>query len=113
VLFSSHQLDVVERLCDDLVIIADGSIRAAGSRQSLRAEYALPRYAVEVDADAGWVRDEPGVTLVDLDGARAIFDLKPGADAQDLLRAALARGPVRSFGPVTPSLTEIFREVTQ
>jgi ABC-2 type transport system ATP-binding protein len=31
VLFSSHQLDVVERLCDDLVIIADGRIRAAGS----------------------------------------------------------------------------------
>jgi ABC-2 type transport system ATP-binding protein len=30
VLFSSHQLDVVERLCDDLVIIADGTIRAAG-----------------------------------------------------------------------------------
>src|SRR5690606_41704133 len=32
VLFSSHQLDVVERLCDDLVIIAGGTIRAAGSR---------------------------------------------------------------------------------
>ena len=37
VLFSSHQLDIVERLCDDLVIIADGRIRAAGSGESLRA----------------------------------------------------------------------------
>jgi ABC-2 type transport system ATP-binding protein len=37
VLFSSHQLDVVERLCDDLVIIAGGTIRAAGARESLRA----------------------------------------------------------------------------
>jgi ABC-2 type transport system ATP-binding protein len=113
VLFSSHQLDVVERLCDDLVIIAGGRIRAAGSRTELRAGYALPRFAVEVDADAGWLRDQPGVTLVDLDGARAVFDLAPGTDDQEVLRAALARGPVRSFGPVTPSLAEIFREVNQ
>ena len=113
VLFSSHQLDVVERLCDDLVIIAGGRIRAAGSRTELRSEYALPRFALEVGTDAGWLRDHPGVTLTDLDGARAVFDLAPGTDDQEVLRAALARGPVRSFGPVTPSLAEIFREVNQ
>jgi ABC-2 type transport system ATP-binding protein len=113
VLFSSHQLDVVERLCDDLVIIADGTIRANGSRQELRSSYALPRFALEVDTDAGWLRDEAGVTLIDLDGPRAVFDLAPGTDDQDILRAALARGPVRSFGAVTPSLAEIFREVNQ
>jgi ABC-2 type transport system ATP-binding protein len=113
VLFSSHQLDVVERLCDDLVIIADGMIRAAGSRAALRASYAMPRYGIEVAADAGWLRDQPGVTLVQLDGARAVFDLADGADDQEILRAALSRGPVRSFAPVQPSLTEIFREVAQ
>jgi ABC-2 type transport system ATP-binding protein len=113
VLFSSHQLDVVERLCDDLVIIAAGRIRASGSRAELRAGYAQPRFAVEVDTDVGWLRDQPGVTLVDLDGARAVFDLAPGTDDQEVLRAALARGPVRSFGPVMPSLAEIFREVNQ
>lgn len=113
VLFSSHQLDVVERLCDDLVIIAGGMIRAAGSREQLRRTYTSPRFELVVDTDAGWLRDEPGVTLVDLDGARAVFDLAPGADEQPVLRAALARGPVRAFRPVTPSLTEIFREVAQ
>ncbi|WP_433826892.1 ABC transporter ATP-binding protein [Actinoplanes sp. CA-015351] len=119
VLFSSHQLDLVERLCDDLVIIADGTIRAAGPRSYLREQYALPRYSIEVDVDAGWLRDEPGVTLVDLDGPRAVFDLspenenQPGNDDQRVLRAALDRGPVRSFGPVRPSLAEIFREVIQ
>jgi len=113
VLFSSHQLELVERLCDDLVIIADGMIRAAGSRAELRASYAEPRYAIEVAADAGWLRDQPGVTLVVLDGPRAVFDLATGADDQEVLRAALARGPVRSFGPVQPSLTEIFREVAR
>ncbi|HET6533140.1 MAG TPA: ATP-binding cassette domain-containing protein [Actinoplanes sp.] len=113
VLFSSHQLELVERLCDDLVIIADGMIRAAGSRSELRASYATPRYAIDVAPDAGWLRDLPGVTLVELDGPRAVFDLADGADDQAVLRAALARGPVRSFGPVRPSLTEIFREVVR
>ncbi|MEV4825022.1 ATP-binding cassette domain-containing protein [Micromonospora sp. NPDC049274] len=113
VLFSSHQLDVVERLCDDLVIIGDGAIRAAGSRQQLRDSYTVPRYELVVATDAGWVRDEPGVTVVELDGPRVVFDLPAGADEQPVLRAALARGPVRAFRPVSPSLTEIFREVTQ
>ncbi|GAA2544508.1 ATP-binding cassette domain-containing protein [Winogradskya consettensis] len=113
VLFSSHQLDVVERLCDDLVIIADGTIRAAGSRQQLRADHASPRFRIEVDTDAGWLRDQPGVALIDLDGASAVFDLASDADDQEVLRAALARGAVRAFGPVSPSLTEIFREVNQ
>ncbi|SIN43062.1 ABC transporter ATP-binding protein [Micromonospora cremea] len=113
VLFSSHQLDVVERLCDDLVIIGDGVIRAAGSRQQLRDSYTVPRFELVVATDAGWVRDEPGVSLVELDGARAVFDLPAGADEQPVLHAALARGPVRAFRPVSPSLTEIFREVTQ
>ncbi|WP_406068215.1 ABC transporter ATP-binding protein [Micromonospora sp. NBC_01638] len=113
VLFSSHQLDVVERLCDDLVIIGDGVIRAAGSRQQLRDSYTVPRYELVVASDAGWVRDHPGVTLVELDGARVVFDLPADADEQPVLQAALARGPVRAFRPVRPSLTEIFREVTQ
>ncbi|MFD6608387.1 ABC transporter ATP-binding protein [Micromonospora chalcea] len=113
VLFSSHQLDVVERLCDDLVLIAGGTIRAAGAREELRAAYTLPRFSLVVDGDAGWLRDQPGVRLVDLDGARAVFEVDPPTDDQAVLRAALDRGPVRAFGPVTPSLAEIFREVNQ
>jgi ABC-type uncharacterized transport system, ATPase component len=113
VLFSSHQLDVVERLCDDLVVIAGGTIRATGSRDELRTRYAEPRYELVVDGDAGWVRDLPGVSIVDLDGPRVVFDLADPADDQRVLRAALDRGPVRAFAPIVPSLTEIFREVTQ
>ncbi|MEO3748936.1 ATP-binding cassette domain-containing protein [Plantactinospora sp. B5E13] len=113
VLFSSHQLDVVERLCDDLVIIAAGAVRATGSRTDLRSRYAAPRYELVVDGDAGWVRDLPGVSIVDLDGARVVLELTDPADDQRVLHAALDRGPVRAFAPVVPSLAQIFREVTQ
>ncbi|MEQ4305182.1 ATP-binding cassette domain-containing protein [Plantactinospora sp. B6F1] len=113
VLFSSHQLDVVERLCDDLVIIAAGAVRASGSRAELRSRYAAPHYQLVTDGDAGWVRDLPGISIVDLDGARVVIELAVPDDDQAVLRAALARGPVRAFGPIVPSLAEIFREVTQ
>jgi ABC-2 type transport system ATP-binding protein len=114
VLFSSHQLSVVERLCDDVVILSGGRIAAAGGREELRARYGSARFELVVDADAGWLRDHPGVRLVDLDGPRAVFDLidTNGSRAdQQVLAAALRRGGVRSFSPVVPSLDEIFKEV--
>ncbi|WP_367130153.1 ABC transporter ATP-binding protein [Saccharothrix sp. HUAS TT1] len=111
VLFSSHQLSVVERLCDDVVIISGGRIAAAGARDELRDRYGAKRFELVVDSDAGWVRDVPGVRVVDVDGPRALFepDGDPDAD-QAVLRAALSRGPVRGFTPVVPTLDEIFME---
>lgn len=113
VLFSSHQLDVVERLCDDLVIIAGGTIRAAGTRDDLRAQHATHRYELVSGGDAGWVRDEPGITVLDFDGGYALFDAADDTTAQRILRGAVARGDVASFAPQKPSLAEIFKEVIQ
>ncbi|MGP3533734.1 ABC transporter ATP-binding protein [Microbacterium sp. RD1] len=111
VLFSSHQLDVVERLCDDLVIIADGTIRAAGSRDALRAEHSGRRYELVSRGDAGWVREQPGIDVVDFDGGYALFDATDDEAAQRVLRRAVDRGDVASFAPQHPTLAEIFKEV--
>jgi ABC-2 type transport system ATP-binding protein len=107
VLFSSHQLAIVERLCDDVVIISKGRIAANGSREELRSRHAGERYEIVVEEDAGWIRDVPGTTILELDGPRAVFESEP----QQVLRAALDRGEVRSFTPVVPTLDEIFKEV--
>ncbi|CAN5159604.1 ATP-binding cassette domain-containing protein [soil metagenome] len=113
VLFSSHQLDIVERLCDDLVVIADGEIRASGSREGLRRQHSEPRYELQVGGDAGWLRDEAGVTIIDLAGGYALFDVDDPSVAQRVLARAVAAGPVEKFGPIVPSLSQIFREVIQ
>ncbi|GAA1996507.1 ABC transporter ATP-binding protein [Microbacterium ulmi] len=113
IVFSSHQLDVVERLCDDLVIIANGAIRAAGSRDALRAQHALRRYELVSAGDVGWLRDEPGVTVVDFDGGYALFDVDADATAQRVLQRAVAAGDVASFAPQHPSLAQIYKEVIQ
>jgi len=111
VLFSSHQLDVVERLCDDLVIIAGGTIRAAGSRDALRSQHRQRRFELVSSGDAGWLRDEPGVTVREFDGGYALFDADTDEAAQRVLRLAVERGDVASFAPRHPSLAEIFKEV--
>jgi ABC-2 type transport system ATP-binding protein len=111
VLFSSHQLEVVERLCDDVVIISRGAIAAAGAREALRSRFESRRFELVVAQDAGWVRDQPGVEVVELDGARVVFDVDSHDRAQHVLREAVTRGPVHAYGAVVPSLAEIFREV--
>lgn len=116
VLFSSHQLDVVERLCDDVIVIGQGSVLASGSREALREQHSSPAYEIELlgtDADAGWVRDAEGIHLNHLDGRYARFAVTTEGAEQQILHDAITRGGVKSFAPVRPSLAEIFKEVTQ
>jgi ABC-2 type transport system ATP-binding protein len=113
VIFSSHQLDIVERLCDDLVVIADGEIRAHGSREGVRAAHTSPRFELQLDGDAGWLRAETGVTVLDFDGGFAVFDVDSEATAQRVLQRAIATAPVLRFAPQVPSLSQIFKEVIQ
>ena len=112
VLFSSHQLDVVERLCDDLVIIADGRVRASGPRDRLRAENSTPTWELVTRDDVAWIRDVPGVTVLDFAGGTALFEGDDAA-AQTVGRRAVTEGAVVSFAPRLPTLTEIFREVVR
>jgi ABC-2 type transport system ATP-binding protein len=111
VLFSSHELELVERLCDRVGIIDHGRLVASGTVAQLRAG-GRPRRWVDVpSAPDAWEVGVPGVRLVQADGSRRLFELDPGIDDQALLGAALATGPVRAFEPVEPTLGELFRTV--
>jgi ABC-2 type transport system ATP-binding protein len=113
VLFSSHQLDIVERLCDDLVIIADGRIRAAGARDALRAEHGSDRWELLMSGDAGWLRQAPGIEVVEFDGGWAVFEAASDAARQAVLAEALTRGEVVSFTREHTTLAQIFKEVVR
>ena len=113
VLFSSHQLDIVERLCDDLVIIADGRIRASGDREKLRDEHAPAVWELLLSTDAGWLRDEPGIRVLSSDGGYALFEADSDDARQHVLRRAMDHGDVVSFGRQHVSLAQIFKEVVR
>lgn len=110
VLFSSHQLDLVERLCDSLVILSQGQVVAQGKAYDLRRSGRV-RHRLVLDGDAGWVRDLAGVSAVDVDGNTAVIELASDEASDLLLREAMRRGRVKEFAEIVPQLADIYREV--
>ena len=111
VLFSSHQLDLVEQLCEEVVIIDHGRLLIAGRVDDL--ETRGPRrlvVRVEGDREAAWARRIPGVTVseVSYGAARLVLSDEVGTDA--VLRFAMEAGSVSQFVVERRKLSEVFRE---
>ena len=114
VIFSSHQLELVERLCDSVAIVNRGRIVAAGRVEELRSERSDPRLRVQVEGASGdWFEGLRGVELIARDGREVVLELHEGADDQQVLDAARGAGRVRRFEPARPTLAELFREVVE
>ena len=113
IVFSSHQLELVERVCDRVVMIVDGRIVAEGAIDELRASRARRLLRVEVaGAPAGWHEAIPGVRLEAEVTGGVVVELADGTDDQRVLDLARSVGEVRHFSRVRPTLSELFREVT-
>ena len=111
VVFSSHQLELVERLCDRVGIVRDGSMLAVGSVDELRTGDTIRLVVGVPDAPRGWADGVNGVRSARREDGRTVVELERGADDQDVLAAALGHGPVYEFGRQRPSLMELFRDV--
>ena len=109
VLFSSHQLDLVERLCDAVGIIQAGRIVASGPVDELTTRNRTRRFRV-VGASTSWADGVPGVEVVERNGTALVVELAEDQSDQLLLDAARAAGPVHEFRPLALTLTELFRE---
>jgi len=111
VVFSSHQLDLVERLCDRVGIVRNGQMVAVGTVGELRSGGAVRLRVDAPEAGDGWADGLPGVKVLGRTGPVTELELGDGADDQAVLKAALATGPVREFAREQPSLTDLFRSV--
>ncbi|ONF69740.1 ABC transporter ATP-binding protein [Amycolatopsis keratiniphila] len=110
VVFSSHQLDLVERLCDRVGIIRSGRMVASGTVGELTAGAGNGLVVTAPAAGPGWASAVPGVRTIEHNGPTTILELETGADDQAVLAAALATGPVTEFTKRRRSLTELFRD---
>jgi ABC-2 type transport system ATP-binding protein len=111
VVFSSHQLDLVERLCDSVGILARGVIVASGTVDELRRREAGRVLRVVVpDAAPHWAAALPGVRVVSEQAGDTLLELDSGTDDQQVLAAALQTGRVTHFAWRQPTLVELFRE---
>jgi ABC-2 type transport system ATP-binding protein len=114
VIFSSHQLELVERLCEAVAIINKGRLVAAGPVAELRTRGGDRRYQVEVaGAASDWASGLPGATVVGKANGRVVLQVANDGDEQRVLDAARAAGRVTHFSAVQPSLADLFRQAVQ
>jgi ABC-2 type transport system ATP-binding protein len=110
VLFSSHQLELVERICQRVVILDAGRVLAAGTLRDLREQFPA-QLRVKVDASTDWASTITGARVVGYDEGGVLLVIDPGTDPQDVLRAALAAGPVEHFGFESSGLIDLYRQM--
>ena len=113
VVFSSHQLELVERICDEVVIIRAGRVVAAGTVAELSAGRRRSLAMTTTRPPQEWL--PAGHELLSVAAAGAAYEsvvgLPDGADAAEAVRSAVAAGELLACTPVETSLSEIFREV--
>jgi ABC-2 type transport system ATP-binding protein len=111
VVFSSHQLDLVEDVCEDVVIIAKGRIVAAGAIDALKAASGRRHLEIEVDgSDGSWLDGDGSLTILERSDGRIKLLVGEDVDLDGLLARARAAGEIRRFAYQPPKLSELFME---
>jgi ABC-2 type transport system ATP-binding protein len=110
ILLSTHQMGEAEKLCDEIVLVHDGKVVKTGPLSEVKASGGRDAIHVEFEGDAAFLGDLPGVASARVDTNRAELRLKAGADAQEVLSAAVGRLRILRFEVVAPSLEEVFLE---
>jgi ABC-2 type transport system ATP-binding protein len=114
VIFSSHQLDLVERLCHRVGIVVRGHMQECGTVDELRSGGGTELVVHAPQAPQGWADGLVGVHAARYGEGRTVLTVERGSDDavdQAVLAAALRTGPVREFSRSQRSLSELFREV--
>lgn len=108
VVFSSHQLDVVESLCSQVAIVHKGRLVSAGSTRDVTAPTGK-RLSLEVrGARSGWERRLKGVTVLSKKDGRLDLELHDGHAVSAVLDQARKAGEVTEFAQVRRKMSEVF-----
>ncbi len=112
VVFSSHQLDLVEDLCDSVAVINQGRIVLAGRVSQLKAASRYRYLEVEHVAPAGsWHEALDGVVdVVDEEPERVVLMVDRDTDPEAILHVARQAGTLQAFSFTPPSLSQVFVE---
>jgi ABC-2 type transport system ATP-binding protein len=112
VLFSSHQLELVEDICEDVAIVDRGRLVASGHVDALRAASQRRRIALRLErAPAGWLPLIDGVELAERRDGELRLRASRDVDPEHVLAAAREAGSVLEFSFGPPSLSELFVEL--
>jgi ABC-2 type transport system ATP-binding protein len=107
ILFSTHRMDQVEKLCDSICLINDGRAVLAGKMREIKSRYERNRIVVEFDGSAAFL-DSAEIAEAKNFSGHAEIRLKEHGNAQKLLHEAAAMATIYRYELVEPSLEEIF-----
>ena len=107
ILFSTHRMDQVEKLCDSICLIHNGAAVLSGRVREIKSRYERNHVIVEFEGSADFLRSGEIAEAKNFSG-HAEIRLKPHGDAQKLLHEATAAATIYRFEVVEPSLEEIF-----
>jgi ABC-2 type transport system ATP-binding protein len=111
ILFSTHRMDTVERLCDAICLVNHGKSVLEGELRSIKARYGKNNVQMQYEGDGDFLQTSELVQSFNNYGNYVELKLRPGADPQALLQAAMSRLRLNKFELVEPSLEEIFIDV--
>jgi ABC-2 type transport system ATP-binding protein len=109
ILFSTHRMDQVEKLCDTICLINNGEAVLAGNLREIKASYERNRVVVEFEGSAAFLNSDEIEEAKNFSG-HAEIKLKPHGNAQKILHEAAGMATIYRFELVEPSLEEIFIE---
>ena len=107
ILFSTHRMDQVEKLCDSICLINNGEAVLAGNLRQIKSRYERNHVIVEFEGDSEFLNSEEIAEAKNFSG-HAEIKLKPHGNAQKLLHEAAAMATIYRFELIEPSLEEIF-----
>jgi ABC-2 type transport system ATP-binding protein len=110
VLFSSHQLDLVQDVCDDVAVIDRGRVVLAGSLEEVRRRAPHRRLDLALAGDAVWSPSLPGIELLGARSGLATYLVPADSDPAALLADASRAGRITRFSFQPPTLSDLFRE---
>ena len=110
IIFSTHQMDTVEKLCDHICLINKGRVLLEGTLGSVKQRYGKNGVSLRFEGDGTYLHTLPEVASFQDNGKEVFLRLKDGADPGRVLDAARARLSVTRFELAEPSVYDIFIE---
>jgi ABC-2 type transport system ATP-binding protein len=109
ILFSTHRMDQVEKLCDAICLISRGKIVLSGGMREIKSRYPRNRVQITFEGDSTFLRN-PGIEEYKLYNSSAEIKLRDESAAQQILAQAITGARVTRFEVMEPTLEEIFIE---
>lgn len=108
ILFSTHRMEQVEQMCDDICLFNNGKVVLTGNLRQIKKDFGKNTVLIEFQGDGGFLDELDDVRINNRSTNFAEIRILNGLNSQEILRKAMEKAEIHKFQLVEPSLNEIF-----